>query len=80
MSFSMKDRSLFGSSTSRGFLQNIVFSGLIANLIELKAWIEQYIYNMTPETLRSVVERDAYRFHLVVEIGQQHIERVLHKH
>ena len=48
-----------------------------AYLAELKAHIAQHILNMTPETLRSVVEHAFSQFQLLAENGGQHIEHVL---
>ncbi|GBM96280.1 hypothetical protein AVEN_109583-1 [Araneus ventricosus] len=62
-----------------GYLKDVVFSTPIAHLAELKARIVQHILNMTPETLRSVVEHAVSRFQLVAENGGQHIEHVLHQ-
>lgn len=62
-----------------GYLKNHVFSGPVANLAELKARITQHVHNVTPETLRSVVEHAVYRLKLVEENGGQHIEHVLRK-
>ncbi|GBN59853.1 hypothetical protein AVEN_111687-1 [Araneus ventricosus] len=62
-----------------GYLKDVVFSTPIAHLAELKARIAQHILNMTPETLRSVVEHAVSRFQLVAENGGQHIEHVLHQ-
>ncbi|GBM66465.1 hypothetical protein AVEN_146293-1 [Araneus ventricosus] len=61
-----------------GYLKD-VFSTPIAHLAELKARIEQHILNVTPETLRSVVEHAVSRFQLVAENVGQHIEHVLHQ-
>ena len=52
-----------------------VFSAPVAHLIELKGRIAQHIPNVTPETLRSVVEYAVSRFQLLVESGGQHIEQ-----
>lgn len=60
-----------------GYLKAVVFSAPIANLAELKARIAQHILNVTPETLRSVVEHAVSRFQLVSENGGQHIEHLL---
>ena len=62
-----------------GYLKNHVFSGPVANLAELKARVTQHVHNVTPETLRSVVEHAVYRLKLVEENGGQHIEHVLRK-
>ena len=61
-----------------GYLKESVFSTPIAHLAELKEYIAQHILNVTPETLRSAVERAVSRFQLLAEIGRQHIEHVLH--
>ncbi|GFT00706.1 hypothetical protein TNCV_3114002 [Trichonephila clavipes] len=47
------------------------------HLAELKTHIAQHILNLTPETLRSVVEQAASKFKLVAENGRQHIQHVL---
>ncbi|GBO00449.1 hypothetical protein AVEN_185088-1 [Araneus ventricosus] len=62
-----------------GYLKDVVFSTPIAHLAELKARITQHILNVTPETLRSVVEHAVSRFQLVAENGGQHIEHVLNQ-
>ncbi|GBN07059.1 hypothetical protein AVEN_39056-1 [Araneus ventricosus] len=62
-----------------GCLKDVVFSTPTAHLAELKACIAQHILNVTPETLRSVVEHAVPRFQLVAENGGQHIEHVLHQ-
>lgn len=59
-----------------GYLKD-VFSAPIANLAELKARIAQHILNVTPETLRSVVEHAVSRFQLVAHNAGQHIEHVV---
>ncbi|GBN75379.1 hypothetical protein AVEN_8064-1 [Araneus ventricosus] len=45
-----------------GYLKDFVFSTPIAHLAELKARIAEHILNVTPETLRSVVEHAVSRF------------------
>ncbi|GBM19504.1 hypothetical protein AVEN_107979-1 [Araneus ventricosus] len=62
-----------------GYLKDVVFSTPIAHLAELKARIAQHILNVTPETLRSVVEHAVSRFQLIAENSGQHIEHVLHQ-
>ncbi|GBN77041.1 hypothetical protein AVEN_208727-1, partial [Araneus ventricosus] len=62
-----------------GYLKDVVFSTPIAHLAELKARIAQHILNVSPETLRSVVEHAVSRFQLVAENDGQHIEHVLHQ-
>ncbi|GBM68323.1 hypothetical protein AVEN_247076-1 [Araneus ventricosus] len=57
-----------------GNLKDAVYKGPIANLAELKNCIMQHIYNITNETLRSVVEHAVLRFQLIGENGGQHIE------
>ena len=54
-----------------------MFRAPIANLAELKARISQRIWNITPETLRSVVEYAVCRFQLIAYNGGQHVEHVL---
>ena len=61
-----------------GYPKNVVYSGPIANLAELKTRITQHISNVTPETLRFVVEH-VYRFQLVADNGGKHIEPVFRK-
>ncbi|NSX83578.1 hypothetical protein GOM44_04430 [Wolbachia endosymbiont of Atemnus politus] len=60
-----------------GYLKSVVFRGPIQNLAELKTRITQHIHNITPDTLRSVVEHAVSRFQLVAENGGQHIEHLL---
>ncbi|GBN41243.1 hypothetical protein AVEN_52362-1 [Araneus ventricosus] len=62
-----------------GYLKDVVYGGLIANLAELKNRIKQHIHNITTETFRSVVEHDVLRFQLIGENGGQHIEHFLSK-
>lgn len=62
-----------------GYLKDIVFSTPIANVADLKTRIAQHILNVTPDTLRSVVEHAVSRFNLVAHNGGQHIEHVLHQ-
>ena len=62
-----------------GYLKGVVFSAPMAHLAELKTLIAQYILNVTPETMRSVVEHAFSRFQLLAENGRQHIECVLHQ-
>ncbi|GBN97251.1 hypothetical protein AVEN_71306-1 [Araneus ventricosus] len=60
-----------------GYLNHVVFSSLITNLVELKSSIAQHIQNITTDTLQSVVEHAISRFILVVENDGQHIEHLL---
>ena len=62
-----------------GYLEDVVFSTPTAYLAELKARIARYILNLTPETLRSVVEHEVSRFQLLAENDGQHTEHVLHQ-
>ncbi|GBM94185.1 hypothetical protein AVEN_49270-1 [Araneus ventricosus] len=50
-----------------GYLQHVVFSGMIANVAELKTRIAQHIHNINKDTLRSVVEHDISWFELAAE-------------
>ena len=59
-----------------GYLKDVVFNTLIINLAELKVCIAQHILNVTPETLRSVVEHAVSRFQLLEENGAQHTELI----
>ncbi|GBN33471.1 hypothetical protein AVEN_58101-1 [Araneus ventricosus] len=59
------------------YLKHGVFSGLIANLTELKTRIVQHIHNLSTDTLRSVVEDAISRFELVARNVGQHIEHFL---
>ena len=56
--------------------KNVAYSGPIANLAELKTRITQHISNVTPETLRFVVEHDIYLFQIVAENVGKHSEPV----
>jgi hypothetical protein len=62
-----------------GYLKNVVYSGSIANLAELKARIAQHIHNVTPKILLYVVEHVVYRFQLVTDNGGKYIEPVCRK-
>ena len=61
------------------YLKNVALRISIASLAEMKARIVQQILNMTPETLRSIVEFAVSRFKLLSQDGAQHIEHVLHQ-
>ncbi|GBL94545.1 hypothetical protein AVEN_235631-1 [Araneus ventricosus] len=50
-----------------GYLKDVVFSTQIAHLAEVKARIAQHILNVTPETLRSVVEHAVSGFQLFLK-------------
>ncbi|GBM96917.1 hypothetical protein AVEN_105156-1 [Araneus ventricosus] len=63
----------------RGYLKDVVYGGPILNLAELKNRITQHIYNITTETLQSVLLHAVLRFQLIGENGGQHIEHFLNK-
>ncbi|GBM30839.1 hypothetical protein AVEN_18696-1 [Araneus ventricosus] len=60
-----------------GYLKDVVYGSLIANLAEMKNRIAQHVHNITTETLRSVVEHAVLRFQLIGDNGGQHIEHFL---
>lgn len=60
-----------------GYLKNVVYSGRIQNLADLKASITHHIHCISTYTLRSVVEHAVLRFQLVAEQGGGHIEQLM---
>ena len=56
-------------------MKDNAFSSPLAFLAELKARIAQHILNVTPETLRSVLEHTVSKFQLLAENSGQHTER-----
>ncbi|KFM74594.1 hypothetical protein X975_20604, partial [Stegodyphus mimosarum] len=61
-----------------GYLKNVVYSGRIANLADLKTSIMHHIHSISTDTLRSVVEPAVLLFQLAAEQGGEHIEQLMH--
>ena len=57
----------------------LVYEVFPIGLVEMKAHFAQRILNVTPDTLRSVVEHAVSRCQLLAENSGHHMEHVLHK-
>ena len=60
-----------------GYLKNVVYSGRIQNLANLKASMTHHTHCISTGTLRSVLEHAVLRFHFVAEQGGGHIEQLM---